>query len=215
MELLLDRRKFLKDAGALTVSAAVMGASAPAMASAVVADNARIRAVLFDSRYASCREFAAALAREGALALDLQPDPAAVWLGPLREHLAQQGGGVAGLAANSDFVLAVAFSRNLGLSRRYEGSHDARGSHLLTHRLRGANAGEIASTLGREDSSWPRDLAQALARLASADPTQRRETSIAHTSGAEDHPGFLQSWLLTPTLPGLTAPPRQQRLARR
>lgn len=172
------------------------------MASAAAVENARIRAVLFDSRYASCREFAEALVREGALAFDVQPDPAAVWLGPLRDHLAQHGGSVAGLAANSDFVLAASFSRDLGLSLQYEGMHDARSSRFLTHRLRGANAGEIALALGRGDSGWARDLGQALASAAAAALASQRGTSVAHTLGAGGHPGFLQSWLLTPKMSG-------------
>ncbi len=203
MKSCLDRRTFLKDAGALTASAALMASGAPGIAAAAAADGRRIGAVLFDGRYSSCRAFADALARKGAVAFDVQPDAAALWYGPLRDHLAACGGSVAGLTTFSDSMLSQSFGRDFGLSLRYEGAHDSRGSDVLRHQLRAsAKVDEIAGALRGEDPDWPEALAGALARSNSISRAGRRRLAIALTTRVGDHPGFLQSWLLVERMPG-------------
>jgi hypothetical protein len=198
-KLLLNRRTFLKDAGALTVSAAVMAAGASAVASTAALDGLRIRAVLFDSRYSSCRGFADALVRKGAVAFDARSDVAGLWYGSLRDHVARYGGSVAGLTGYSDFVVSESMGRELRLSLRYEGSHDCRESRILTHRLRSfENAGEVESALRSADSDWAQALAHALARTPSAGSVRQCKSSVVYTSQLDDHPGFLRSWLLAP-----------------
>jgi hypothetical protein len=199
----LDRRTFLKDASALTVSAAVLAAGAPIGASPLKPDGARISAVLFDGRYSSCRAFADMLARNGARAFNVQPDAAALWYGPLRDHLATCGGCVAGLTTFSDSMLSQSCGRDLGLSLRYEGAHDSRGSDALKHQLR-ASAGvdEIAGALRGADADWAEALAAALARSTSISRAGRRRSAIALATRVGDHPGFLQSWLLAKKMPG-------------
>ncbi len=202
----LDRRTFLKDAGALTASAALIASGAPGIAAAAATDGQRISAVLFDGRYSSCRAFAGALARNGAMAFNVQPDAAALWYGPLRDHLVARGGCVAGLTTFSDSMLSQSFGRDFGLSPRYEGAHDSRGSDVLKHQLRaGAGVDEIAGALREADSDWAEALAVALARSNSIARAGRRRLAVAFTTRVGDHPGFLQSWLLTETMPGCSS----------
>lgn len=197
----MDRRKFLRDAGVLTVSAAALAASATAT-SAFEPGRPPINAVLFDRRYSACREFAGALAREGAKAFDVQPDVAVLWYGPLRDHLAARGGCVAGLTTFADFAVSQSFGRDYQLSLRHEGAHDGRGSNIVTHRLRAAEILDgIAAALRTADSEWAEALAAALMRSKSIASDGRWRRSIAQTSGAGEHPGFLQSWLLVPMVP--------------
>jgi len=193
----LDRRTFLKDASALTASAALIASGASSVVGAGASDERRISAVLFDSRYFSSREFADALVREGATAFDARADIAALWYGRLGDHLAKHGGFVAGLTTDSDFVVSESFGREYRLSSKYEGSHDSRGSSVITHRLRGPQGiAEIESALRRADSNWARALGQALARTRLAVSPKQWESSAVYTSQLGDHPGFLRSWLL-------------------
>lgn len=196
---LLDRRTFLKDASALTVSAALAASAGSAASSAAEVRGPRIAAVLFDSRYSSCREFANALEREGATAFDVRGDIAALWYGALRDHLAKHSGPVAGLTAHSDLIVCQAFGRELRLALRYEGAHDSRGSRAVAHRLRGrVNLDEITSALQRGESGWSESLADAMARTRWAQFAPQWKSSLAQTSAPADHPGFLSSWLLAP-----------------
>jgi hypothetical protein len=198
MKPLLDRRTFLKDASALTVSASLLASGASAISSAAELHGPRISAVLFDGRYSSCRAFANAQAREGAAAFDVGADVALLWYGPLRDHLAKNGGSVAGLTTQSDFVVSKSFGRELRLSVKYEGVHDSRGSRAIAHRLRSpVNVDDLSATLRRADSSWGEALASALARTQSAEPATQWKSSVARTLPLGDHPGFLMSWLLT------------------
>jgi hypothetical protein len=198
----LDRRTFLKDAGALTVSAAALAAGVPMDSPSLASDHARIGAVLFDGRYSSCRAFADGLSRNGARGFNVQPDAAAVWYGPLRDHLLACGGCVAGLTTFSDSMLSQSFGRNFGLSLRYEGVHDSRGSDVLKHQLRAsAKLDEIAAALRGADSDWAEALASALARSSSISRPGRR-LAVALTTRIGDHPGFLESWLLAEKMPG-------------
>ncbi len=197
---LLDRRTFLKDASALTVSAALAASAASTASSAAGAQGARIAAVLFDGRYSSCREFASALEREGAAAFDVRGDIAALWYGALRDHLAKHGGQVAGLTAHSDLTVSRSFGRELRLDLRYEGAHDSRGSRAIAHRLRGRiNLDEITAALQRADSGWSESLADAMARTRWAQFAPQWKSSRAETFALSGHPGFLSSWLLAPS----------------
>lgn len=192
----LDRRTFLKDAGALGVASALMASGASTAVDAASGER-RISAVLFDSRYSSCREFARVFVREGAAAFDARADIAALWYGPLKDHLAKHGGPVAGLTTDSDFVVSESFGREYRLFSRYEGSHDSRGSAAITHRLRGLQGvPQVESALRHADSNWAEAVGRALARTRPPASARQWESSIACTSHLDDHPGFLRSWLL-------------------
>lgn len=199
MKPLLDRRTFLKDAGALTVSAGLIVSSAAAITPAATSQGPRIGAVLFDSRYSSCREFASVLVREGAAAFDTREDVAALWYGPLRTHLAKYGGCVAGLTTHSDFVVSQSFGVELRLALRYEGLHDSRASRTLAHQFRTrGNAADIEAALRGSTSDWAQSLGCALSRIVSAESAGPCELSVMHTPRLDDHPGFLRSWFLAP-----------------
>jgi len=203
MKTLPDRRTFLKDAGTLTVSAALLATGAQAFASADAENPPRISAVVYDSRYSSCREFAGALNRKGAAPFDACADIAGLWYGPLRDHLAAHGGAVAGLTTYSDSGVCESFARELRLSLTYEGLHDSRGSAVLTHRLRGiGNALEVGPALRGMHSDWAQALGDALARTRLAEAPRQWESSVACTLLPGDHPGFLRSWLLEPVARG-------------
>jgi hypothetical protein len=193
----LDRRTFLKDAGALTASAALIASGAPGIAVAEAPNGEQISAVLFDSRYSSCRAFAGALIRKGAMAFDARADVAALWYGPLRDRLAKYGGGVAGLVTDSDSMVSEAFGKELRLSLRYEGSHDSRASAVIIHKLRSLQrAAEIESALRSAGSNWGRELGCVLARTHPPEAAKHWESAVVRASQAGDHPGFLRSWLL-------------------
>ncbi|HTW24638.1 MAG TPA: hypothetical protein VMD78_13620 [Candidatus Baltobacteraceae bacterium] len=196
---LLDRRAFLKDASALTVSAALAASGASAGASVAPAQGRRISAVLFDGRYSCCREFANSLTQKGAIAFNVYSDVAALWHGPLRDRLTKHGGCVAGLTAHSDLTVSRSFGREFRLALRYEGAHDSRGAQVIAHRLRApVRIDHIASALQCADVDWSESLANAMARILWQQSTAQWESSVAQTSAHGDHPGFLSSWLLAP-----------------
>ena len=198
MKDLLDRRTFLRDAGALTVSASLLASGAAVTMAPDPLRGPRISAVLFDGRYSSGREFAKALVREGAAAFDVGPDVAMVWYGSLRNHLASFGGSVAGLTTQSDFFVSRCFGRELGRSAKYEGAHDSRGCREIMHRLRGTeDVSEIGDALRRAEYNWSEALAFALVRAKAQKPLAQWRRSEARTLPIGDHPGFLTSWLLT------------------
>jgi len=205
----MNRRDFLKGAGAAIVPAALPGAIwaapplAPESGSAPPAaqHSGAITAVVFDDRYPDCRLFAAALARLGAVAFATNSDATRLWYGPLRAHLAQYPGRVAGLTAYADFSVSQACGRELGFAPIFEGEHDARRSRLLAHRLRtrGDDRGLAAAVAG---ASWASCLAEALARWSvstgAAGKTVAPRLSAAATPRSAGHPGYLNSWLLGP-----------------
>lgn len=204
----MNRRDFLKGAGAAIVPAAIPGAIWGAAASQRTQESspeispaiAPITAVVFDDRYADCQAFADALARRGAKAFATNADAAQLWYGPLRAHLAQHPGRVAGLTTYADFSVSQACGRELGFAQLYEGEHDGRRSRTyLAHRLRTVDAGhEIAAAFA--GASWAAQLAGALSRMPAPTvaavriATQRSAT--ATTLRPAGHPGYLNSWLL-------------------
>jgi hypothetical protein len=212
----MNRRDFLKGAGAAIVPAAIPGAiwgssSPPAGESTAAASAtpesttsrrvAPITAVVYDERYADCRLFAAALVSQGAVAFPANADSAQLWYGSLRAHLARHPGRVAGLTTYADFTVSQACGRELNLATLYEGAHDARRSRSsLTHRLRvSGDAPGIAAAIAGPDASWAESLANALCRFPSARDSAVRHASTVSTPRAAGHPGYLASWLLAPS----------------
>jgi hypothetical protein len=210
----MKRRDFLKNAGAALVPAALPAAlwasTAPADGSeasrgrgrVIAREQIPVTAVLYDERYADCRAFAEALERHGATAFATNQDVARLWYGPLRNHLAQRPGRVAGLATYADFSIAQVCGRELGLTAIFEGEHDGRRSRsTLTHRAcTVGDAREILASFG--GGAWSTQLAAAIARLPkSADGASRiaaPRMGTATTARSAGHPGYLNSWLLAP-----------------
>src|SRR5579859_6719679 len=130
----------------------------------------RIGAVVYEERYADCRTFADILARRGAVPFAVNGDCGKLWHRALREHLAGNGGSVAGLTSDSDSVVSRICGKELGLGATYEGAHDCRGTDFLAHRLRGGvYQREIAAVLGNDGARWAESLAGALAHGRSYD----------------------------------------------
>lgn len=206
----MNRRDFLKNAGAAIVPAAIPGAlwgsasnvSGAERAPGTVRELAPISAVVFDERYPDCKAFADLLASRGAKPFATNQDAAQLWYGPLRAHLAEHPRRVAGLTTYADFSVSQACGRELNFVQLYEGEHDGRGSRTnLAHRLRTkGDDREIAASLTGE--SWAVQLAHALSRLpgpaegayAIASPHSVTATT-PHSAG---HPGYLNSWLFSP-----------------
>ena len=202
----MNRRDFLKNAGAAIVPAALPGAiwiaTSPAAGEdrphMVVANMSPITAVIYDERYADCRAFADSLASLGAKSFATSQDAVQLWYGPLRAHLEKNPGRVAGLATYADFSSSWACGRELSYVIRFEGEHDGRRSRVrLAHRLRTrGDDSDIAASFANE--SWPRQLAEALARLGESAETKTvaPRSSTATTPRTSGHPGYLSSWLL-------------------
>jgi len=201
----MNRRDFLKGAGAAIVPAALPAAlwttAAPMATAAGVSQVAQtaapITAVVFDERYADCRLFADALEKRGAKAFAANQDAVQLWYGALRVYLAEHPGRVAGLTTYADFSVSQACGRELQLTQVYEGTHDGRRSRTeLTHRL---------STLVRDDGivdalggdSWATRLADALYRLPAPPVSAAARLATATTPRSVGHPGYLNSWLLS------------------
>jgi hypothetical protein len=93
----MDRRTFCLGSAAAVVCCRVertFGVPNPGVP--VVLDH-----VLFDSRYAECRSFAAAARRSGHETAALEGDVTPVWYGMLRSRWAAGGGAIAGMTAPS------------------------------------------------------------------------------------------------------------------
>jgi hypothetical protein len=202
----MNRRDFLKNAGAAIVPAALPGAIWSATSPAAAEDRAHIvvpnispiTAVLYDERYADCRVFADSLASFGARSFATSQDVVQLWYGSLRAHLRENPGRVAGLATYADFSSSWACGRELRYVIRFEGEHDGRRSRIsLTHRLRTrGDDTDIAASFASE--SWPTRLAEALAGLPESAEAKivAPRSSTATTPRASGHPGYLSSWLL-------------------
>jgi hypothetical protein len=200
----MNRRDFLKGAGAAIVPVAlpggIWGTSSVATARETSREVASITAVVCDGRYADCNAFADALALRGAKAFATNADAVQLWYGPLRAHLTENPGGIAGLTTYADFSVSLSCGRELNFAPLYEGEHDGRRSRAdLAHRLcTSSDDREIAAAFA--DASWATQLADALARVpieTAGRPATARSTT-ATTPRSAGHPGFLSSWLLVP-----------------
>ena len=206
----MNRRDFLKNAGAAIVPAAIPGAlwgfSSNVSGAERTRDTGReiatISAVVFDERYPDCKAFADLLASRGAKPFATNQDAAQLWYGPLHAYLAAHPGRVAGLTTYSDFSVSQSCGRELSFMQIYEGEHDGRRLRThLAHRLRtkGDDREIIASLAGE---SWAVQLANALSRLPGpadgADVIASPRSATVTTMRSAGHPGYLNSWLLSP-----------------
>jgi hypothetical protein len=199
----MKRREFLW--GAVAVPAVVAASKWYAAAKVLGAKPWQVKAVLYDARYADCRAFAKILQSEGAMLFETHGDVAGVWYGALRTARARCGGSVAGIGTDSDWVVSRECGREQGLRVAYEGSHDCRTSDRLIHTLRGGRQGEVYAALLEADRPWAESLAQGLARSSRREEARiRSEVEVRKAdatvrSRSAGHPGYLTSWLLSPT----------------
>ncbi|HTR46396.1 MAG TPA: hypothetical protein VMM16_03295 [Verrucomicrobiae bacterium] len=198
----MKRRDFLKSAA--IVPATVAATQWSAMAESLGAQVPRIGAAVYDERYADCRAFAEALARQGAALFAAGGDAVALWYGPLREHLARYGGSVAGMTTESDLSVSRLCAREFGLRMAYEGSHDCRTSGRMKHHLRGkGEEREVYAALLRADRPWDQAIAEALCRppLSERIVTAFARVPAVTTPSSSGHPVYLTSWLVTARMP--------------
>lgn len=206
----MNRRKFLESTGA-AVFGGVIAPIALSGDSSLAAWTQRtnvphIVAVIFDERYHDGKIFADALVAHGARPFALHGDSAALWYGPLRTHLNSGPGRIAGLTSESDRGVSLACGRELHLKLLYEGTHDARRSAHIAHRIRAAaSRDEIAASLGCSCAPWSASLADALylaqtrnVPLAASPVAANHPVTLVTTPPSRDFPGYLTSWLLSP-----------------
>lgn len=197
----MNRRDFLK--GAAIVPATVAASHWSTMAEALGAKPSRATAVVYDERYSDCRMFAETLARQGAVSFPTGGDAASVWYGALCAHLERFGGSVAGMTTDADLLVSRACGKELDLRMAYEGSHDCRASGRLKHRLRGSGVErEVYAALLRADAPWAESIASALDHPPLADQIVNAIAGAptVTTPQSAGHPGYLTSWLLTPSI---------------
>jgi hypothetical protein len=192
----VNRREFIKGAGALAVPAVIIGSRLGIGTAVPASEAAPITAVVFDERYSDCRRFADALARQGAIPFATLGDSAVVWRRSLRSHLASRGGRLAGLTTYSDLVVLQSCRLELQLRVLYQGHHDCRAAWTLTHRISGCRDGRvIALALARSGADWARSLASALGH-GTTESCSGGSTATWRNGEFGDHPGFLVSWVL-------------------
>jgi hypothetical protein len=194
----VNRRDLLKRAGAAIIPAAILGSRLPALGTSREPGISRIKAVVYDERYSDCRSFANILVRHGATPFPVKGDCGQLWHGALTEHFARNGGNVAGLTTDSDFVVSRACGRELGFGAAFEGTHDCRGSNCVTHRLQSdAYHHEIVAALTVDDASWAESLARSLLCAPPCDRAAIFRVPVSlKTPRSSDHPGYLTSWRL-------------------
>jgi hypothetical protein len=216
----MNRRTFLRSAGAAIASsaiapallpAAMLDARVPAQPASASGENlpsrhSLITAVVYDERYRDCRLFADAHVARGAVAFATRGDSAALWYGPLRAHLARyaaQHGAhspcvVAGLTTEADRHVSLVCGRELTLALLYEGVHDSRRAPghapnrvtTVAHRLR-AVSNEAEIAAALSTS---RELASpSLSRLAAASPPSLALPAISASQAATASPAS-PSW---------------------
>jgi hypothetical protein len=207
----MKRREFLKKAAAVP---AVVAASKWYTAAETLSRKPwEITAVVYDERYADCRDFAKALERQGAMPFATLGDAASLWYGALRASLARSGGSVAGMATDSDWVVSRSCGREQGLEVAYEGSHDWRLSDRLIHRLGGDGLEwQVYFALLDAKIPWARSIASGLVRCSHRDAVRIGSgVAIGKANGvvtraSTGHPGYLSSWLLVPGRPRAYTP---------
>jgi len=166
---------------------------------ACAAKSLQVDAVIYDGRYDDARAFACALVRRGAVALDARDDVVRLWRGPLRARFTAGAWRVAGLTTHSDFTLARASARDLGLVLLQKGAHDQREArrahHSLHFRADGVNAAVACAGGG---AHWARALGAAVASGSPTSPllhetitTHLERTSVARAA-------LLVSWVFVP-----------------
>lgn len=169
----------------LTGAALLAAAPVAAKASAV---QGRFDIVLFDSRFAESRRFAAVMAKAGATPMDIGDDIAHLWWGPLAD-----AGKVSlcGLTTHSDFFISESIGRERGLKVQYEGRHDARVRGPVSHAVGCAAAGTCLADTGRD---WAGPLAVSL-----LDETPARVRKAVATAQSPRPPKAAQtlfSWVI-------------------
>lgn len=193
---MLRRREFLKQSVVVATVASTGILTADASANGAARTPARVNFVVLDDDLEDSVAFARELQLQGAKAFSLQGDIGRLWFGALGEAFAA-GKVIAGLTSHSELLICAAFAREHGARVRFEGSHDCRGSDVLTHSLRLAtDAPRISALLAAADAEWPRVLALRANELAASAGTLQDDCCRTSTRRAATHPGSLFSWVI-------------------
>jgi hypothetical protein len=192
---MLRRREFLKNSMVVATVASTGILTAEAQPPSAGATR-RIDFVLFDDELEDSVSFARELTAQGARAFETQQDVGHLWFGELGRLFAS-GKVIAGLTSHSEFLVCAAFAREAGARVRYEGSHDCRGSDVLSHTLQIASSVQPFSTaLAAADREWPRFIAAQAGRLAACDGALHEDRCHTQTQRTATHPGSLFSWVI-------------------
>jgi hypothetical protein len=192
---MLKRREFLKTSVVVASVASTGILTAKAESDDSVDALKRIDFVLVDIELEDSVSFAAALIGRGARAFSVQQDIGRLWFGELGEAF-KAGHSIAGLTSHSELLVCSTFARQHGARVRFEGSHDCRGSDVLTHSLRVAASDQpFSALLASADHAWPQMLAEHVMTLSRGD-SLREERCRTTTPRSPTHPGSLFSWVI-------------------
>jgi hypothetical protein len=191
---MLKRREFLKTS-ALVATAASTGILAANATGGTLRPASEIQFVLVDEEFEDSVTFANELIARGARAFSVQQDVGRLWFGELGDAFAP-GNALAGLTSHTELLVCTAFARERGARIRFEGSHDCRGSDVLTHCLRvGVEDQHFSASLAAAGESWPRALALRVTNLSRCNALCVDQT-LTTTRRSATHPGSLYSWVI-------------------
>lgn len=192
---MLKRREFLKHSVVVATAASTGMLSAGANGNGSSMAEPRIHFVLVDEELEDSVAFANELIARGARGFAVQQDIGRLWFGELGDAF-KSGHSLAGLTSHSELLVCAAFARQVGARVRFEGSHDCRGSELLTHSLRvGVNDQPLSTTLAVAETAWPQVLAAHVTSLSKCD-AMREDSCRTTTRRTPTHPGSLFSWVI-------------------
>jgi hypothetical protein len=191
---MLKRREFLKTSAlvATAASTGILSANAPADVQPRISP---IQFVLVDEDFEDSVMFANELIAHGARAFSVREDIGRLWFGELGNVFAT-GNAVAGLTSHTELLVCASFARERGARIRFEGSHDCRGSEVLTHSLRiGVEDQRFSASLASAQEDWPRALALRAMNLSRCDALCT-DSAVTTTRRSPSHPGSLYSWVI-------------------
>jgi hypothetical protein len=187
---MLKRREFLQSSAAVA-TIGFFGTPTHARRSPTHIDF-----VIVDEQLEDSVAFAEELVQRGAKPFELQQDIGRLWFGKLGNAFTR-GKTLAGLTVHSDLLVCESFARDRGARLRYEGSHDCRGTDVLTHALRlPREESSFSTALVAADVRWPRALAARLTELTICDGTLHEDRCSTRTPRTLSHPGSLFSWVI-------------------
>ena len=191
---MLRRREFLKHS--VVVATVASTGILTAQAQPPPHPKRRVDFVLVDDELEDSVLFANELTAQGAQAFATRQDIGQLWFGELGRSFTS-GKVIAGLTSHSELLVCAAFAREVGARVRYEGSHDCRGSDVLSHTLQIASSAQPFSTmLAAADREWPRLIAAHVGQLAACDGTLHKDRCRTQTQRSATHPGSLFSWVI-------------------
>lgn len=187
-----NRRQFLQTAAVLSAAPLAGRAAFGSGREAVALD-----ALIFDSRHAGARDFAAHAGARGAPLCAIEGDITDVWQHELRARWKAAPGAVAGLTERPALFLLEQLGFEHGLRVLFEAEHAPDGRGRAAHRVVRSAAPNLARELEAAGPDWPGVLADALiggTRAASGD-VRPTDAALAAYLG---EPTKLYSWIIAP-----------------